>query len=53
MMFIPDLGSGFFSNSDPNSGSRGKKHRILDPDPQHWIKVTSSAEVIKPFTFLS
>ncbi len=26
-------GFGFFSSPDP--GSRGKRHRIPDPDPQH------------------
>jgi hypothetical protein len=35
-MFIPDPGSAFFH---PGSGIRiqgSKKHRIPDPDPQHW-----------------
>ncbi len=36
-IFIPDSGSGsFFCHPSRIQGS--KRHRILDPDPQHWQK---------------
>ncbi len=35
-MFIPDPGSWFFTH--PGSQIQGsKRHRITDPDPQHWL----------------